>query len=90
MIRKCEYLIPVIIIIKALENITDLQLYNTLVRGNTENSFISERVEVLLLEYQKRSLYTTSQCRAYLGFLLKGVIGVHNPNLSYEQVGEIF
>jgi DNA-directed RNA polymerase I subunit RPA2 len=90
MIRKVEYLIPVVIIIKALGDITDLQLYNTIVRGSTENSFISERVEVLLRETQKRSLFTSAQCRAYLGFLLKSVIGVNNPDLNHEQIGEIF
>lgn len=65
MIKKVEYLIPVIIIIKALEEITDIQLYNSLVRGFTENSFISEWAEVLLRETQKRSLYTKGQCLAY-------------------------
>jgi DNA-directed RNA polymerase I subunit RPA2 len=90
MIRKVEYLIPAIIVIKALVEMSDRELYNTIVRGFKDNSFISERVEVLLNETKKRSLHTKDQCLEYLGFVLKGIIDVTNPNLTNSDIGQIF
>ena len=58
MIRKVEYLIPAVVVIKALEEMSDRQLYNMIVRGSTDNSFISERVEILIGEIKKRSLFS--------------------------------
>ena len=90
MIRKVEYLIPAVVVIKALEEMSDRQLYNMIVRGSTNNSFISERVEILIGEIKKRSLFSKTQCLSYLGFLLRGVLNVSNPNLTNENIGEIF
>ena len=90
MIKKAEYLIPAVIVLKALEEISDRQLYNLLVKGFEDDSFVSERVEVLLNESQKRSVYSREQCLSYLGLLLKGIIQANNPNYSHAQIGEIF
>jgi DNA-directed RNA polymerase I subunit RPA2 len=90
MIKKAEYLIPAVIVLKALEEISDRQLYNILVRGFEDDSFVSERVEVLLNESHKRSVYSKQQCLSYLGLLLKGIIQANNPNYTHAQVGEIF
>lgn len=90
MIRKAEYLIPVVIVIKALEEISDRQLYNLLVKGYEGDSFVSERVEVLLNESQKRSVYSKAQCLSYLGLLLKNIIQANNPNYTHAEIGEIF
>lgn len=90
MIRKVEYLIPAVVVLKALMEMSDRELYNMIVRGFKDNSFISERVEVLLNETKKRSLYSKKQCLTYLGFLLKGIINETNPSLSNEEIGDIF
>jgi DNA-directed RNA polymerase I subunit RPA2 len=89
-IRKAEYLFPAVIVLKALEEISDRQLYNLLVRGFEDDSFVSERVEVLINESHKRSVYSREQCLAYLGLLLKGIIQANNPSYTHAQVGEIF
>lgn len=90
MIRKAEYLIPVVIVLKALEEISDRQLYNMLVKGYEGDSFVSERVEVLLNESVKRSVFSKAQCLSYLGLLLKNIIQANNPNYTHAQIGEIF
>lgn len=90
MIKKAEYLIPAVIVLKALEEISDRQLYNLLVKGFEDDSFVSERVEVLLNESHKRSVYSREQCLSYLGLLLKGIIQANNPSYSHAQIGEIF
>jgi DNA-directed RNA polymerase I subunit RPA2 len=90
MIRKAEYLIPVVIVLKALEEISDRQLYNLLVKGYEGDSFVSERVEVLLNESHKRSVYSKAQCLSYLGLLLKNIIQANNPNYTHAEIGAIF
>lgn len=90
MIKKVEYLIPAVVVIKALEEMSDRQLYNKIVKGSTDNSFISERVEILISEIKKRSLFSQSQCLSYLGFLLRAILNVNDPDLTNDKIGEIF
>jgi len=40
--------LPVIIILKALREITDHEIYNMIVRGRAEYSEVSDRVEVMI------------------------------------------
>lgn len=46
--RKQEFLVPVIVILRSLIDTTDSMIYNLLVKGDSTNSMISDRVEVLL------------------------------------------
>lgn len=90
MLRKVEYLLPAVVVLKALADLSDRELYNKLVRGAAGDSFLSERVEVLLADVKKRALHTREQCLAYLGFLLRPMMGVADPSLSAMEVGEVF
>lgn len=89
--RKQEFLVPVIIILKALIETSDVQIYNKLVRGNSGNSEISDRAEVLLRVSKHLSLHTKTQCLAYLGSRFRVVLGLnHSGQISDKDVGEIF
>ena len=46
-LRKQEFLIPVVIVAKALMDITDKELHDRLLAGDTSNTFLSARLEVL-------------------------------------------
>lgn len=65
---KQEYFIPGILILKALISTTDREIYNSLVRGDVENTFLTDRVEVILREAKSyENMETKEQCLAYLG-----------------------
>lgn len=56
--HKQEFLIPIYVMLKALGNVTDAQIYNRLVKGYFKNRQIGDQVEVMLSDAQKYSLYS--------------------------------
>jgi DNA-directed RNA polymerase I subunit RPA2 len=78
--RKAEYLVPVVMILKALVETNDRELFEGLVGrtpvDTTEITSLSDRVEMLLRAYQAFNLHTRSQTLAYLGEKFKMVLGV--------------
>jgi DNA-directed RNA polymerase I subunit RPA2 len=91
--RKNEYLVPVIMILKALVETNDREIFEGLVgpagsRG-AENTFLTERVELLLRAYKTYGLYSKSQTRSFLGQKFRPVLGVPNT-MSHYDVGTEF
>ena len=41
---------PVVLILKALKNTSDREIYEQLIRGDNNNPFLSDRLELLLKE----------------------------------------
>jgi DNA-directed RNA polymerase I subunit RPA2 len=87
LLKKKELQMPVIIILKALEDLTDLQVYQAIVRGKAERSEISDRMEVMISEAKTRSLYTRMEALAYIGRLLRVELNVHNHHITDVEVG---
>lgn len=56
--QKQEFLIPIYVLIKALVEVTDVQIYNRLVKGYFKNRQIGDRVEVLLQDGNKLGLFS--------------------------------
>lgn len=46
--RKQEYFIPVVLLLKALCEVTDREIYDAIVAGQTNNAFLTDRVELML------------------------------------------
>ena len=75
--RKQEFLIPVVPILRALSyissktdigGITDQEIYNRIVEGDEDNTFLKARAELLLQESQRfDGLKTPKECLAFLG-----------------------
>ena len=76
--RKQEFLIPVILLLRALSGndkgskssggVTDEELYNRILQGDEENTFLKARAELLLQDAQRfSSLNTPNECIAYIG-----------------------
>lgn len=75
--RKQEFLIPVILILRALSGsedgtpsggVTDEELYNRILQGDEENTFLKARVELLLQDAQRlKGLNTPNECISYIG-----------------------
>jgi len=46
--RKQEYFIPVVLLLKALVDVSDREIYDAIVAGQTNNAFLTDRVELML------------------------------------------
>lgn len=91
--RKNEYLIPVMMIMKALVETNDREIFEGIVGSATSkgvnNTFVTDRVELLLRTYKAYNLHTRSSCRAYLGEKFKPVLGVP-ADMSLQVCFETF
>ncbi|KAK8049039.1 hypothetical protein PG994_010769 [Apiospora phragmitis] len=86
--RKSEYLVPVLMILKALVETNDREIFEGLVGSpdskGIKNTFLTDRVELLLRTYKTYGLYTKEQTRAYLGEKFRPVLGVSETLSNYE------
>jgi DNA-directed RNA polymerase I subunit RPA2 len=87
-LRKQEFLLPVIIIAKALVNVTDKELYDRIIQGDVQNTFLKTRLELLLRDAKSYSIFTKSQARAYLGSLFRQFLPISDKH-SDEEAGEL-
>ena len=86
--RKNEYLIPIMMILKALMETNDREIFEGLVgppkSEGVKNTFLTDRVELLLRTYKTYGLYSKTQTRAYLGQKFRVVLGVDDTKSDYE------
>ncbi|KAJ1652375.1 hypothetical protein IWQ61_007273 [Dispira simplex] len=66
-IDKREYLVPFMLILRSLVDTSDRDVFLALVRGDVENTFLTERIELLLRSFSPLGLFTQQQCLEYLG-----------------------
>ncbi|RUP17074.1 hypothetical protein BC936DRAFT_139472, partial [Jimgerdemannia flammicorona] len=85
--RKQEYMVPAMMVLKALIDTSDKEIFDALCMGDVENTFLTDRVELLLRGFKIYSLYTRDQCLAYLGDKFRVVMGFDDDFLDRE-VGE--
>lgn len=84
--KKREYMIPVMMLLKAFVSSTDKEIFLDLTRGEVNNTFLTDRVEMLLRGFKAYSLYTGEQCLEYLGSKFRVVLGCPE-DWSDMQVG---
>ncbi|WVR09206.1 hypothetical protein IAU60_006268 [Kwoniella sp. DSM 27419] len=65
--RKVEYMIPLMLILKALVNASDKEIFEGLIQGEYDNTFLTDRVELLLRGQKTWNLQTGEECLDYLG-----------------------
>lgn len=86
--RKNEYLIPVMMIMKALVETNDKEIFEGLVGAadtkGAKNTFLTDRVELLLRTYKAYGVYTRDSTRAYLGKRFRVVMMVPDTMSDYE------
>ncbi|KAJ9315117.1 hypothetical protein DTO271D3_4570 [Paecilomyces variotii] len=91
--RKNEYLVPVMMILKALVETNDREIFEGIVGGSNSkginNTFVTDRVELLLRTYKGYNLHSRSAVRSYLGEKFRPVLGVPE-DISNEDVGTEF
>ena len=88
--RKNEYLVPVTMILKALVETNDREIFEELTAfagsQGTDKTFIIERAELLLRTYKAYNLNGRGKTLAYLGDKFKPVLGVPD-DISDEDAG---
>jgi len=85
--HKQEFLIPCYVILKALCDVTDAQIYNRLVKGYFRNRQIGDQVEGILLDGGKLGLYCQNQCLAYIGSRFRAVLDGVMHDMTDIDVG---
>jgi DNA-directed RNA polymerase I subunit RPA2 len=75
-LRKQEYLIPVMLLFKALVSASDLEIFEAVVMQDYNNTFLTDRMELLLRSFKSHyTLYTGDQCLDYLGRMFRVALG---------------
>ena len=87
-LRKQEFLLPVAVVMKALGGISDKEIYDRLVQGNTDNTFLTSRVEVLLRDAKQYSIFTKRDCQVFIGSLFRGMLPI-SPRTTDEEAGRM-
>ncbi|KAI4125832.1 MAG: hypothetical protein LQ347_005220, partial [Umbilicaria vellea] len=91
--RKNEYLVPVMMILKALVETNDREIFEGLVgtvgSKGVENTFMTDRVELLLRTYKAYNLNGKIKTRAYLGEKFRPVLGIPD-DMPDEEAGADF
>lgn len=86
--RIGEYFIPVGLLLKALLEATDRQIYEKIVAGDLENTFVTERVDVILSSNRDYAVTTQSQALKQLGTIFKFIVSPYVDRPA-EEVGQI-
>lgn len=74
--RKQEYVIPIMLILKALVSASDMEIFEGVMMQDYDNTFLTDRVELLLRSFKMYRLYTGDQCLDYLGDKFRVVLGL--------------
>ncbi len=74
--RKQEYVIPIMLILKALVGASDKEIFEGVMMQEYDDTFLTDRVELLLRSFKMYSLYTGDQCLEYLGDKFRVVLGL--------------
>lgn len=84
--RKNEYMIPVVMVLKALTSASDKEIFLGIMQNEFENTFLTDRVELLLRSFKTYSLFTGAQCLAFLGEKFRVVLGCPE-DWSHTEIG---
>jgi DNA-directed RNA polymerase I subunit RPA2 len=89
-IRKQEFFIPVILLLKALypTQLTDKYIYTSIVDGHHSSNFLTDRVELLLVDGHRTGFTTRQQILAHLGTTFR-VLLRPQTSMTDEAVGQM-
>jgi DNA-directed RNA polymerase I subunit RPA2 len=66
-VNRSNYFLPAVLVMRAFIDTTDREIYERIVQGDVENTFLTDRVENMLLESRKMPYYTKKQCLEFIG-----------------------
>lgn len=80
-------MIPVMLVLKALVGASDREIFEGIILADYTNTFLTDRVELLLRSFKTYQLWTGDQCLEYLGDKFRVVLGLpddwSNKELGY-------
>ncbi|XP_076031533.1 RNA polymerase I subunit Rpl135 [Oratosquilla oratoria] len=86
-LHKEYFLVPLVMVLKVLEDKTDKEIYHHLVKGRKEDTYFAEKVKVMLRELQEEGLYSQAHCKSYIGNSFRQKLGnVLPPWYSDEEI----
>ena len=89
-VRKAEYFIPAILLLRAFKDTSDRILYERLTRLDESDAFISDRVEFILGALRQFALFTRDECLAYIGSRFRmAMSNLVRPNSTPIEVGKL-
>lgn len=90
-VRKQEFFLPVILVLKALVSTTDREIYERVLAGDRENTYLSDRILMLLREAKVYGDAVMSRDAAltYLGARFRGVIDGVTSSMTDLKVGQL-
>ena len=81
------FLCPVILLLRALKETTDREIYNTILRGN-KNKFLSKRIELMLRESKSQPYgRTQKECLSFIGDKFRRYIRYKSKYDSDQNIG---
>ncbi|KAI9292562.1 putative DNA-directed RNA polymerase I subunit RPA2 [Neoconidiobolus thromboides FSU 785] len=86
--RKQEYLVPAMIVLKAFLEVSDKDIFDAIVKEDIDNSFLIDRVEVLLRSFKEYNVFTNKQCLEYLASKFRVVMDV-DDGLPLHEIGKV-
>ena len=82
--RKQEYVVPIMLILKALVSASDREIFEGIMMQDYTNTFLTDRVELFLRSFKTYGLYTGTRCLEYLGNKFRVVLGQAEDMSNYE------
>jgi hypothetical protein len=88
-VRKQEFFLPVIMVLKALVPTTDREIYERVLAGDRDNTYLSDRVLMLLRDAKRyeAALHSRDAALAYLGARFRTVLDIPD-GLTDVEVGQ--
>lgn len=65
--QKNEYLVPTVMVLKALISCSDRDIFDALIGSEVTNTFLTDRVELLLRSFKQYALHSQDTTLEYLG-----------------------
>ena len=87
-LRKQEFFIPALLVMKALTNCTDREIYDRLVQGRSDNAWLTDRVELMLRGALHSDMKGRLDILRYLGKNFRLLMRVE-PSVLDEDVGRL-
>lgn len=82
--KKQEYMLPLVMVLKALIPTSDQEIYNSIVQHDVENTFLTDRIEMMLRSFKRYALYTQEQCLAFIGAKFRVILNVWDNTTDIE------
>ncbi|CAG8441161.1 6624_t:CDS:10 [Funneliformis mosseae] len=86
--KKQEFMVPVILVMKSLIEVSDKGIYDTLVQGEHTNTFLTDRVELMLHNFKLFNVQSREQCTSLLGEKFR-ITFSPPPYYTNKQVGDL-